>query len=86
MHTDVFLAGAVAMVNRNFGALLIMTFHSETGPRCLNNNNNNNKKKKKKKKKKGHELVFAMKSRSICLIQHTLRCLASVYMNKTLGE
>ncbi len=27
-HTDVFLAGAVAMVNRNFGALLIMTFHS----------------------------------------------------------
>ncbi len=27
-HTDVFLAGAVAMVNRNFGALLIMTFYS----------------------------------------------------------
>ncbi len=28
MHTDVFLAGAVAMVNRNFGAPLIMAFHS----------------------------------------------------------
>ncbi len=26
--TDIFLAGAVAMVNRNFGAPLIMTFHS----------------------------------------------------------
>ncbi len=30
MRADVFffLAGAVAMVNRNFGAPLIMTFHS----------------------------------------------------------
>ncbi len=28
MCADVFLAGAVAMVNRNFGAPLIMTFHS----------------------------------------------------------
>ncbi len=28
MHADVFLAGAVAMVNRNFRAPLIMTFHS----------------------------------------------------------
>ncbi len=28
MRADVFLAGAVATVNRNFGAPLIMTFHS----------------------------------------------------------
>ncbi len=28
MRADVFLAGVVAMVNRNFGALLIMIFHS----------------------------------------------------------
>ncbi len=28
MRADVFLAGAVAMVNHNFGAPLIMTFHS----------------------------------------------------------
>ncbi len=28
MRADVFLAGAVAIVNHNFGALLIMTFHS----------------------------------------------------------
>ncbi len=28
MHADIFLAGAVAMVNHNFGDPLIMTFHS----------------------------------------------------------
>ncbi len=28
MRADVFLVGAVAMVNRNFGAPLIRTFHS----------------------------------------------------------
>ncbi len=28
MRADVFLVGAVAMVNRNFGAPLIMTFHN----------------------------------------------------------
>ncbi len=28
MRADVFLAGAVAIVNRRFGAPLIMTFHS----------------------------------------------------------
>ncbi len=28
MHADVFLAGAVSMLNRNFGAPLIMSFQA----------------------------------------------------------